>query len=347
MSSLVDRLPDEQQDLVRRASGPPEAGTPMLAVLSSRRTFDAGWLFERKLDGVRALAARDRDGVRLSSRNGKSQNATYPELVEALNAQPCQDFVADGEIVAMRRGRTDFALLQRRLGLTKPAEVEASGVSVRYYLFDLLRLDGYDLTGLPQRTRKALLRDALEFQGPLYFTPHRNHGGQDELDTACTHGWEGLIAKRADATYVRRRSDDWLKLKCDAGQEMVVGGFTEPAGGRVGLGALLVGYHQGGKLRYAGKVGTGFDTATLGTLRRRLDGMERRSSPFDDPVRERSAHWVRPELVAQIGFTEWTQAGRLRHPRFLGLRDDKSAAEVVRETPPVPTASSASSGGSS
>ena len=321
------------------ASGAPDAGTPMLAVLSSRRTFDAsGWLFERKLDGVRALAARDGHGARLSSRNGKSLNATYPELVEALGAQPCQDFVADGEIVAMHRGRTDFALLQRRLGLTAPADVEASGVSVRYYLFDLLRLDGFDLTGLPQRTRKALLRDALEFRDPLYFTPHRNHGGQVELDTACTHGWEGLIAKRADAAYVRGRSDAWLKLKCDSGQELVIGGFTEPSGSRVALGALLVGYQQGERLRYAGKVGTGFDTATLGTLRRRLDRIERESSPFDDEVREKAVHWVRPELVAQIGFTEWTRAGRLRHPRFLGLRDDKRAADVVRET---------SSGGSS
>ena len=305
----------------------------MLAVLSSRRTFDDGWLFERKLDGVRALVARDAGGARLSSRNGKSQNATYPELVEALAAQPCKDFVADGEIVAMRRGRTDFALLQQRLGLTRPADIRATGVSVRYYLFDLLRLDGFDLTALPLRVRKALLRDALKFGDPLYFTPHRNHGGQQELDEACAHGWEGLIAKRADAAYTRRRSDDWLKLKCEAGQEMVVGGFTEPAGSRIALGALLVGYHQGGKLRYAGKVGTGFDTGTLGTLRRRLERMERETPPFDDEVREKAVHWVRPELVAQIRFSEWTTAGRLRHPRFLGLRDDKRAAEVVRETP--------------
>lgn len=333
MNSLLDRLPEDQRHLVRAASGPVEAGTPMLAVLSSRRTFDADWLFERKLDGVRALVARDGDGARLSSRNGKTQNATYPELVEALSSQPCKDFVADGEIVAMRHGRTDFALLQQRLGLTRPDDVRASGVSVRYYLFDLLRLDGFDLTGLPQRTRKSLLRDALEFGDPLYFTPHQNHGGQDQLDAACAHGWEGLIAKRADAAYVRRRSDAWLKLKCDAGQELVIGGFTEPAGSRVGLGALLVGYYVGGKLRYAGKVGTGFDTATLKTLRRRLDGIEQKTSPFDDVVRERTPHWVHPELVAQIGFTEWTQAGRLRHPRFLGLRDDKRAAEVVREMP--------------
>lgn len=333
MNSLLDRLPAEERRLVRPASGTAEAGPPMLAVLSSRRAFGAGWLFERKLDGVRALAARDGGGARLTSRNGKVQNATYPEVAEALGEQRCLDFVADGEIVAMRRGRTDFALLQQRLGLTDAEAVRASDVRVRYYLFDLLRLDGFDITGLPQRTRKSLLRNALEFRDPLYFTPHRNRGGQDQLDAACARGWQGLIAKRADAAYVRRRSDAWLKLKCGAGQEVVVGGFTEPAGARVGLGALLVGYYQGGKLRYAGKVGTGFDTATLLRLRRRLDRIERKTSAFDDEVREQKVHWVRPEVVAQIGFTEWTQAGRLRHPRFLGLRDDKRAADVVREIP--------------
>lgn len=333
MNSPLDRLPDEQRRLLWPLPGPPEPGTPMLAVLSSRRTFDTGWLFERKLDGVRALVTRGEQGAHMFSRNGRSQDAAYPELVEALAAQRCEDFVADGEIVAMRGGRTDFALLQQRLGLTDPAAIRATGVSVRYYLFDLLRLDGFDTTALPQRTRKSLLREALDFKDPLRFTPHRNRGGQDSLDEACRRGWEGLIAKRADAAYTRRRSDAWLKLKCGAGQELVVGGFTEPAGSRVGLGALLVGYFDGRRLRYAGKVGTGFDTATLHELRRRLDRLECKSSPFDDEIRERAVHWVRPQLVAQIGFTEWTRDGRLRHPRFLGLRDDKPATDVVRESP--------------
>ncbi|GAU69328.1 putative ATP-dependent DNA ligase [Streptomyces sp. NBRC 110611] len=332
-AGFLDRVPERQRQLLRHAPRARSTGPPMLAVLSDRRAFDDGWLFERKLDGVRALARRDTDKVRLTSRSGKPLNATYPELVDALAAQDCEDFTVDGEIVALSHGRTDFSLLQQRMGLTDPAAVRASRVAVHYYLFDLLRLDGYDITGLPLRTRKALLRDALEFRAPLRFTPHRNQGGQDLLDQACARDWEGLIAKRAGDAYVRKRSTSWLKLKCSAGQEFVIGGFTEPAGSRVGFGALLVGYYQDGRLRYAGKVGTGYDTATLVELRRRLDGLVRSRCPFVDEVGERTAHWVRPRLVGQFDFTEWTRAGRLRHPRFLGLRDDKHATDVIRERP--------------
>lgn len=333
-SDLLARLPARERDLLRPAEGEP--GTPMLARLSDRRDFGDGWVFERKLDGIRLLASRDRDGrVELWSRTGQRLNATYPEVVAALADQVCPDFVVDGEIVALHRGRTDFALLQQRSGLTAPAAVRASGVVVTYYLFDLLRIGGIDTTRLPLRSRKSLLRGALDFRAPLRFTTHRNHGGQELLDQACGRGWEGLVAKRAAGSYRHGRSPDWLKLKCSAGQELVVGGFTDPAGGRTGFGALLVGYHAGAgdRLRYAGKVGTGFDTATLRTLRDRLDGLAVGRSPFADPVREPGAHWVRPELVVQVGFTEWTRDGRLRHPRFLGLRTDRRPAEVVRETP--------------
>ncbi|NUU20678.1 MAG: ATP-dependent DNA ligase [Streptomycetaceae bacterium] len=308
---------------------------PMLAVLSSRRTFDGGWIFERKLDGVRVLAAYDRGhGVRLESRTGRDLRGTYPELVEALEGQSGLDFVVDGEVVALHRGRTDFARLQQRMGLTDPEAARATGIAVTYYLFDLLALDGRDTTQLPLRDRKSLLREAFTFHGPLRYTTHRNRGGQELLDQACARGWEGLIAKRADGRYVHRRSEDWLKLKCSAGQEFVIGGFTDPAGSRVGFGALLVGYHDDdGSLRYAGKVGTGYDTRTLNELRGQLDELRQDDTPFADRVDERRPHWVRPELVAQIAFGEWTRAGRLRHPRFLGLRDDKRPTDVVREQP--------------
>lgn len=330
---LLDRLGERERGLLRPAG--PDPGAPMLAQPSDVRSFGEGWIFERKLDGIRMLASRDAAGhVELWSRTGQRLSATYPEAAGALAGQACQDFVVDGEVVALHRGRTDFALLQQRSGLTNPAAVRASGVTVTYYLFDLLRLGGVDTTGLPQRTRKALLRDALDFTAPLRFTPHRNHGGQELLDQACGWGWEGLIAKRASAPYAHRRSPNWLKLKCAAGQELVVGGFTEPAGSRIGFGALLLGYHEGGRLRYAGKVGTGYDTRTLRELRGRLDALEEARSPFGEPVREGGAHWVRPELVAQVAFTEWTRDGRLRHPRYLGLREDKPAAEVTREKTP-------------
>lgn len=307
---------------------------PMLAVLSSRRDFGEGWIFERKLDGVRVLAAYDPDqGVRLESRSGRPLNGTYPELVAALEQQTGLPFTLDGEVVALDRGRTDFGLLQQRMGLTNPVAALATGVAVTYYLFDLLALDGHDTTGLPLRDRKALLRKAIDFHGPLRYTTHRNHGGPELLADACARGWEGLIAKRADSRYTHGRSDAWLKLKCVGGQEFVIGGFTEPAGSRTGLGALLVGYYEGSALRYAGKVGTGFDMRTLAKLRGDLDELRTERSPFTDPVEERRALWVKPVLVAQIGFGEWTRAGRLRHPKFLGLRDDKRPEDVVRERP--------------
>ena len=196
-----------------------------------------------------------------------------------------------------------------------------------------LNLDGYDTTALPLRARKALLRRAFDFGGELRFTPHRRGDGGALLLDACDRGWEGLIAKRADSPYRAARSRDWLKLKCNAEQELVIGGYTAPKGSRTELGALLVGHFEGDRLRYAGKVGTGFDRETLRDLGERLRPLERADPPFADEVRERTATWVEPELVAQVGFTEWTRDGRLRHPRFLGLREDKSAREVVRERP--------------
>ncbi|WP_030255014.1 non-homologous end-joining DNA ligase [Streptomyces violens] len=334
MADLLESLPGEQRRLLADApSGEELAAHPMLAVLSDRRDFGPDWIFERKLDGIRALAVRDRTRTRLLSRTGRPLNDTYPEIADALAAQTGRDFAVDGEIVAFSQGRTDFSRLQQRMGIIDPAQARASSVAVTYYVFDLLRLDGKDLRGLPLRTRKSLLRRSLRFVSPLRFTPHRNEGGPQRLADACERGWEGLIAKRADGPYVPRRSGDWLKLKCARGQEFVIGGFTEPAGSRVGFGALLLGYYADGTLRYAGKVGTGYDRAALHRIRGLLDEREQARSPFGDPVRERAAHWVRPALVAEVGFTEWTRDGMLRHPRFLGLRDDKKPSEVVREEP--------------
>jgi bifunctional non-homologous end joining protein LigD len=337
---LLARLPAAERERLRRADDdPPAAHPPMLATLSSRRAFDDRWVFERKLDGVRALAVREADGTaRLLSRTGRAIGATYPEVVEALAAQDGGGLTLDGEIVALRDGRTDFGLLQQRLGLTNPLAVRASPVVVTYYAFDLLALDGWDLTRLPLRTRKSLLRAAVSYGGPLRFTPHRNHdadrGAADLLADACARGWEGLIAKRAGSRYQHRRSGDWLKLKCAVGQEFVVGGFTEPSGARTGFGALLLGYYDdSGALRYAGKVGTGWSHQDLRTLRAVLDTLELPRPAFTAPPRERGAHWVEPRLVAQVGFSEWTRDGLLRHPRFLGLRDDKAPADVVRERP--------------
>ena len=306
----------------------------MKAVLADQPFSDPNWIFERKLDGVRCLAFREGKTVRLLSRTGREMNGSYPELVEALERERCDDFVVDGEVVAFDGAVTSFSRLQRRMQLSDPAAARRTGVPVFLYVFDILRHEGEDLRGLPLRERKSRLRSALSFHGPVRFTPHRNERGEELFGEACEKGLEGVIAKRADSPYRSSRSRDWLKLKCHAEQELVIGGFTAPKGSRTDFGALLVGYYEDGDLRYAGKVGTGFDHKTLKDLGECMRRLEQDDPPFVDvhPL-PRHTRWVRPELVAQIAFSEWTRDGRLRHPRYLGLRDDKPAREVVRERP--------------
>jgi bifunctional non-homologous end joining protein LigD len=303
---------------------PPERAAAMKAVMTRERFSDPNWIFERKLDGVRCVAIRSGAHVRLLSRNDLSMNARYPEVAAALESEPCDRFAVDGEIVAFDGANTSFARLAQR---------QHHYVPVFLYVFDVLWLEGNDVRALPLRTRKRLLRATLTFQNAIRWTPHRNGAGEAFFKAACRKGWEGLVAKRAESPYTDSRSRDWLKFKCEQGQELVIGGYTAPHGSRLEFGALLLGYYAGDKLSYAGKVGTGFDEATLHDLGSRLRDLRRADPPFPDAaaIRERGVTWVKPELVAQVGFTEWTSHGRLRHPRFLGLRDDKPASEVVRE----------------
>lgn len=335
MSGPLEVLEPELRERARRAD-PPSRAEPMLATLVHERFSDPGWIFERKLDGVRLLVFRDGGEVHLRTRNGEERGGTYPELVEALEGRG-PDLVADGEVVAFAGSVTSFSRLQERMRVEDPGEARrrAARVAVKLYLFDLLHVDGHDLTDLPLRARKRVLRESVRWEDPVRWTPHRNEEGEAYWEEACRKGWEGVIAKDADSPYVHGRSRRWLKFKCGHRQELVVGGFTEPRGSRVGFGALLLGYHDGGAFRYAGKVGTGWDDETLRRLRERMDGLERDDAPFDagDPPAGDDVHWIRPELVAEIGFTEWTDEGRLRHPRYLGLREDKDAEEVVRERP--------------
>jgi bifunctional non-homologous end joining protein LigD len=310
-------------DLALLRPGPlPRAVEPMKAVSTTDRFSDDGWIFERKLDGIRCLATSDGRHVRLASRNDLSLNERFPEIAEAVSTAAELPFVVDGEIVAFDGAQTSFERLQQRGRQTVP---------VFLYVFDLLYLDGRDTTRLPLRTRKSLLRTALTFRDPLRLTAHRRREGERLFRDACERGWEGLMAKRAAAPYTHGRSRDWLKLKCSAEQELVIGGYTAPHGSRTALGALLLGHYAHGQLRYAGKVGTGFTRQTLADLAAQLTPLRRPRSPFADEVREPGATWVEPQLVAQVAFTEWTRDGRLRHPRFLGLRDDKAASEVGRE----------------
>lgn len=307
----------------------------MLATLVDVPPSGPQWSFERKLDGERCLAARTDGRVRLLSRTDRDLTATYPEVATGLLAQRPRRLTIDGEIVAFAGQATSFARLQRRLGVTAPGAELLAAVPVVLCAFDLLQLEGKDLRPRPLAERQAALRAAI-VPGPA-LQPVAGRTSDDPqrlLAEACAAGWEGLVAKRLDAPYTPGRSRAWQKVKCRHEQEFVIGGWTDPTGSRIGFGALLVGYHQDGDLRYAGKVGTGFDQRTLRDLGKRLRALTRPDSPFAEPIRPipPGTHWVQPELVAQIAFAEWTTAGRLRQPRFLGLRDDKPAADVVRET---------------
>lgn len=280
----------------------------MAAMLTQERFAAPEWIFERKLDGIRLLAFKNGSDVRLLSRNRLSQNAAYPSVVQAIEGLPTDEVILDGEATGVwgHQGR------------------------VAYHVFDILWLDGRDVTRLPLEDRQTLL-NGLPLRSPIHRVPALD--GAKPWERACREGWEGVIAKRRDSLYEHRRSPHWLKMKCEATQELVVGGFTDPQGGRVGFGALLVGYFDGQDFVFAGKVGTGFDTKLLLELRARFDAIEIPQAPFTRSVGlpRLRAHWVYPEVVIQVAFIEWTVHGKLRHSRMLGIRTDKSPRDVVRE----------------
>jgi DNA ligase D-like protein (predicted ligase) len=304
----------------------------MLATLTQRCDFGSDWLLERKFDGERCIARKEGDSVRLELRTGKDLTGTYPEVRAALEGQRTDRVLLDGEVVAFDGQQTSFSRLQQRLGVTRPSRALVESFPVVYCLFDLLEADGRDFTTRPLVERRGRLERAISATDGLQISEAWYSDSERRYAETCRAGWEGLIAKRADAPYVRGRSGDWLKLKCVLEQEFVIGGYTDPAGSRTEFGALLVGYYEGDRLRYAGKVGTGYSAARLTELGARLRKLQTSESPFADvrPI-PRGTHWTRPELVGQIGFAEWTAEGRLRQPRFLGLRDDKRPEEVVRE----------------
>jgi bifunctional non-homologous end joining protein LigD len=320
----------------------------MLASVGKEVPDGAGWSFEPKYDGIRVLAYVTERAVELLSRNGNSKTAQFPEVVAALAklAPRRRPFVLDGEIVALqkRRGRSvpgRFQQLQSRMQLGDAAlvEIRSREAPVAYYVFDLLMSGGTPLVDQPQaRRRRELLK---LFVGRTRADPSSIQvsdavvgDATAMLRRARTSGWEGIIAKRVDAPYQSgKRSRDWLKLKLEQQQELVVGGFTEPRNSRQHLGALLLGYYDDqGRLVYAGHTGGGFTRASLEDTYRRLAPLERKTSPFATPPRtNEKAHWVRPQVVVEVKFNEWTADGRLRQPIFLGIRDDKDPREVTRE----------------
>jgi bifunctional non-homologous end joining protein LigD len=283
----------------------PDWLVPMAATLTQDRFIGPEWIFERKFDGIRLIAFKNGSEVRLFSRNRLPLNASYPAVVEAIARLPVHDAILDGEA---------FGGFER-LG------------TADYYVFDILRLDGRDLTSLTLDERRAIL-DGLPLSHPLERVVPLDD--PRPWERARAEGWEGVIAKRRDSTYEHRRSKSWLKMKCEETHAFVVGGFTDPQGKRVGLGAVLVGYYDGDDFCFAGKIGTGFDTALLLELRGRLDGLEIAKPPFTKGkgLPRLRAHWVRPEIVIEAGFIEWTGHGKLRHPRLLRVVDSTPARAV-------------------
>jgi bifunctional non-homologous end joining protein LigD len=334
-SPVLSIIPDELRKRVVEARQP-DWTVPMTATLTDRRFSDPAWIFERKLDGERCLAFRHGERLRLMSRNRLNITPQYPDLAEALLSERADDFIVDGEIVAFEGNRTSFPKLQQRMHVSNPSPERIRSAPVFFYLFDVLHADGGDVTRLPLKWRKSILLKLLDFSrhGRVRFARHRNAQGERYYQEACGKGWEGIIAKRADAPYEHRRSKAWLKFKCTNEQEFVIGGYTDPQGSRTGFGALLLGYYEGGQLTYAGKVGTGFDTRSLGDLLGRMEPLVRGEPAFERGVLPRKGvHWIEPVLVAQVAFSEWTGDGQLRHPRYQGLRQDKDARDVVRERP--------------
>jgi len=333
---LLKRLTPELLKKVKKRVAPTFI-KPMLATLTKEYFSDKGWFYEHKFDGERCLAFKKNGVVTLMSRNHRKINHEYPELVDALTHQKKDNFIIDGEIVAhTQRGQSAFELLQGRINLRDLETVQQKQKAIRidYCIFDLLHIDGYDLRALPLYARKDLLKHLLAYKKPLVYTSHIVGKGIPYFKKACSHHWEGVIAKKSDGPYVSRRSIDWLKFKCVMQQELVIGGYTSPQGSRTDFGALLVGYYKNDQLYFAGKVGTGFDAEVLAMLGKKLRKIETSRCPFANYTgTERSVHWVRPILVAEFEFAEWTKSKRLRVGRYKGLRNDKKARDVVREVP--------------
>ena len=326
----------------------------MLATLAEKPFSHPGWVFEIKYDGVRVIAERRGEKVRMFGRSGEDITARYPEIAVALRGLATDRFVLDGEIVAYdESGKPSFSRLQKRMLLSRPRDIAAAmaRVPVRAVFFDCLALEGYDLRGLPLLARKDCLTRALPPAGTIQAGDHVAEHGEAFFEAASAMGLEGMIAKRSDSPYLGKRSTDWVKVKCQRRQEFVIGGYTEPRSGDRHFGALHVGLYEDGQLRHVTKVGSGFDEAMQNQLWEQLQALRRAESPFGaSSPKGRGNQWVDPQLVCEVRFTEWTPGGGLRHPIFLGLRTDRKPDEIRREqesdaapeTDPMPTSPAAS-----
>ncbi len=317
----------------------PETFPLMLPLLVEDVPAGPGWLFELKWDGVRVLALRAGGRVELWARSGARITARYPEVARALAPLGGGNFALDGEIVALdASGRPSFERLQRRMHLERGVARAAAAVPATAYFYDCLALSGRDLRGLALRDRKALLAELFPAPGVVRYADHVTEEGQQFFDAACRAGIEGVVAKRADSRYLPGRHGEWRKVKCVRRQEFVIGGYTDPKGTRARLGAVHLGVYDDDALVYAGRAGSGLGRAGLDELATRLRPLATERCPFTrgDPPRGRENHWVRPELVCEVRFTELTGEGLVRHPVYLGLRSDRAPREVRMERPATP-----------
>ena len=294
--------------------------SPMLATLVDAPFTRENWIFEEKYDGVRMLAYKEGDRVWLISRNGINRSERYPQIRADIRKLNAETLLLDGEVVVFDSKRISrFQLLQQGKG------------KAEYAIFDCLYHNGKDLRPEPLARRSEILDSVSPITGTLLRSARLGTDGLKAFRIASRRGFEGIIGKNLESPYQSRRSTDWLKVKVHREQEFVIGGFTKPKGSRTNFGALLLGVYKEKGLQYAGKVGTGFNDETLSSLRRKFTPLIQHRSPFVEATGERDATYLKPRLVAQIAFTEWTEDDKLRHPVFLGLRDDKNAAEVRRE----------------
>jgi bifunctional non-homologous end joining protein LigD len=305
---------------------------PQLATLVAAPPSGDEWLHEIKYDGYRIGARVRRGAIALYTRNGNDWTSVFPEIADSIRTLRLNDALIDGEVaIVLPDGRTSFQ------GLQNASADPASRGTLVYFVFDLLRLQGERLEPLTLEERKARLKKLIgrRTTGRLRYSEHVDGRGDPFFRQACRHGLEGIVSKRRDMPYRPGRNRDWLKVKCVQRQEFVIGGFTDPEGTRAGIGALLIGYYEGGRLVFCGKVGTGFTHKLALDLRARLDRLERKRCPFAPAppgALGRRAHWVKPQLVCEVMFTEWTGDGKIRHPSFQGLRLDKDPREVRRES---------------
>jgi bifunctional non-homologous end joining protein LigD len=315
-----------------RRAALPDFISPQLATLVREAPSGDDWLHELKFDGYRMLCRLQRGKARFWSRNQKDWTEKFPNLSKALKALPATAAILDGEVVVVdKAGRSSFQKLQQSM--------KAGAATFVFQIFDLVYLDGYNLTRTPLRERKALLEELLASvkpRGPLRYSDHVVGNGAQFFKQACEYGIEGIVSKLADSVYESTRSRSWQKVKCNKRQEFVIAGYTPSKKDFPGFGSLILGVYDRGKLVYSGRVGTGFSIKQRLELQKKLDRISQPAMPFATKPKDpglRDAHWAKPELVGEVEFTEWTEEGSIRHPSFQGLREDKKAKDVVREQP--------------